>query len=640
MKNLNKLISSLAAIIVLAFSLGCNEDDIIVTPITVNEVSLLSPVDKQVDQATEVNFSWRNLGDGITYNLLVSTNQDLLEPIINENNLSDSLYTASLEGGTNYYWKVVGKNQNDQEVSSKIATFRTVFLEPQPSPEVSKYYVTPDGSDLPESGTSANPFRTLFYASKMVPSEEGDTIFLAAGNYIETESATIPLGVNVIGAGVNATKITAGKLGSGYETDYNLTIYKERYQASLIQLISDVTVEGEGTKSPANGNQVVSGFAIDGSNKELKAGIWVQNRNNITIKDIKVEECAQRGIVVSRGISGNDEERFIKGLEISDITLINNGVDLESETLGNLCLGGLDGASVHDISIEDDEGYGIKFIFRGYFINCEFFNITTQLNEFDEKWTEDAAIELWNFGPGNTVSNVRSNTWHSYINDPNIYITEGAKENLILSNLRIIDQDATNTDRGIEMAVPHSILKDSYVQDKGFAVAIWETARINLTIHNNIFYNTKYQSNFAGGPAIFIANSKEWEFDDIFIYNNVFEKHNYGVRIQGNDVKVVSIRNNLFIDIATKDVENTVFMAFASARNNHKYNSDSNPSNWKFDGISAENNFTGNPEIMGTGERWETYYIPTLGSPLIDSGQDVGFSFLGSAPDIGFFEVQ
>ncbi|MBV6644565.1 MAG: DUF1565 domain-containing protein [Cyclobacteriaceae bacterium] len=619
---------------------ACNEDDtVFIRDISQLEIRLNDPVDNTVDVSTSTTFSWDTLGIGVRYKLVVGVTPTFdSEPVLEIENIQDSIYTAELDYGTRYYWRLVASNNVDEQLESEIRSFRTAFAAPSPSPNTSTYYVSPSGMDEPDAGTEAKPFKTLFYASKMVPHGEGDVIQLATGIYQEIEEIRIPLGVSVVGQGVESTILRAGALETFSEEDFNDVRFKSSPRGSLIQLVSEFRSETGDLIPPADGNQQLSGFSIDGSDKTLKAAIWIQNRNHVTLQNIQIKDCAQRGIVVSRGTNSNTSSAFIKGLTISHVKIENSAVDLQDETLGNLCLGGLDGAKVHDVQIEDDQGYGIKFIFRGYFVRCEFFDIKTQLNEFDAKWTEDAAIELWNLGPGNRVYNVESNTWHSYINDPGIYTARGASNNLEMFNLRVIDQDGNNTDRGIEMAVPHSELADSYIQDKGFGVAIWETARQNLTIRNSIFYNTTFKNNFTGGTAIFIANSKPWDYDDIRIINNVFERHNYGVRVQGERVLDVLVRNNLFVDIRTKDVDNSVFQARVGVSHNFKASTEDSLA-WVLDGVSAADNLFGDPMIESAGDRWESYYKPQAGSPLIDAGIDVGIPFQGDAPDIGAYEV-
>ena len=54
--------------------------------------------------------------------------------------------------------------------------------------------------------------------------------------------------------------------------------------------------------------------------------------------------------------------------------------------------------------------------------------------------------------------------------------------------------------------------------------------------------------------------------------------------------------------------------------------------------ISNNSNFSGNPQIKKTGDRWGDYYEPAAASNLIDAGYDVGLSYAGSAPDVGRWE--
>jgi hypothetical protein len=49
-------------------------------------------------------------------------------------------------------------------------------------------------------------------------------------------------------------------------------------------------------------------------------------------------------------------------------------------------------------------------------------------------------------------------------------------------------------------------------------------------------------------------------------------------------------------------------------------------------------NLTADPKIERRGARPTPYYLPGTGSPLIDAGQNMGYSYEGKAPDIGAFE--
>ena len=49
------------------------------------------------------------------------------------------------------------------------------------------------------------------------------------------------------------------------------------------------------------GDQTLSAFTIDGNNKRVKAGIWVVNRNGVTVRDVEFKSLATRGAVFTRG---------------------------------------------------------------------------------------------------------------------------------------------------------------------------------------------------------------------------------------------------------------------------------------------------------------------------------------------------
>ena len=168
----------------------------------------------------------------------------------------------------------------------------------------------------------------------------------------------IPPGVSLVGAGMNQTIIESeGVLLKGGITP-NSPGYKEHFQGSLIQLISDRRKDGRPVP-PEAGNQKVGGFSIQG-NSTLKAGLWVQNRNDVEISNMEILDCDYRGAVVTTGNQSGTGSYFLTGIKVHDLFFQNSGKELEDETLGNLCLGSLDGADVYNIEIEDEVGYGIN----------------------------------------------------------------------------------------------------------------------------------------------------------------------------------------------------------------------------------------------------------------------------------------
>ena len=389
---------------------------------------------------------------------------------------------------------------------------------------------------------------------------------------------------------------------------------------------------------PENGNQTISGFTIDGSNKSLKAGVWVENRNNVTMHHVTFKNLGQRGAVFARG----DKDWYIyppywmQNIIIHDCTFINSGKDLSNETLGNLCIAGLDGAEIYNITINDNEGYGIKFIFDGYFKNVKIHDCNIALNEYDSLWGEDIAIELWNVGPGNEIYNINCNTWISIVNHPEMFGNPAGTENMKIYNVKMIDQDGNSSKESIEIAAPGVEVYGCYFENKGFGMAIWDMGRENIIIRNNIFYNTTERYNWASGAAVFIANSRDWDFRNIKVFNNIFDTYMVAIKFQGSRIYDVFIKNNAFLNIGVSDIEaigdNIVF------EYNLKYTADNKP--WSISGVTYQsNNILGDPGFKNTGPRWDTYYQPASASSLVvDKGIYVGYPYNGSAPDIGRWE--
>ncbi len=514
---------------------------------------------------------------------------------------------------------------------------RVFALRDMASPHVNKYYVSPTGTDRPGNGSYQKPFKTLAYAASQVVPTKGDTIFLSEGVFIETKPTLLPLGVSIKGAGEMKTILLADL------PSYQESVAKNKlwYDGSLIQLVSPHYLVARDTSStviaPANGNQQISGFTIDGNNKKLKAGVWVENRNNVTMHHVSFKNLDQRGAVFSPG-----EKRFysypkfyMKDISIFDCSFLNCGKDLPDETLGNLCIAQLDGAEIYNITIKDKEGYGIKFIHDGYFINTKIHDCNIALNEFDQKWGEDIAIELWNLGPGNEIYNINCNTWLSIVNHEGMF-AEPATTNMKVHDIKIIDRDGLSDKEAIEIGAPGVEVYHSYFENKGIGIAIWDMGRENIIIRNNIFYNTSIHNNWSGAPSVYIDNSRLWDFKNIHIYNNIFDRVQYGVKIKGDRIFDIHIKNNVFLNTSIAEVESTSQQV--SFENNLKQKGKYD--NWKLPGLKESGvNFIRDPGFLQTGQRGELFYKPASSKAgVVDLGIDVGIPFNGHAPDIGRWE--
>jgi hypothetical protein len=622
--------------------ISCKED--VQSPSTEN-FAQIKPLSGEIGVAIKLEFDWEKSKNAESYQIVVSENSDFSNPVIEKSGILTTYYQSELElaSNTKYFWKVIAENKSSKtEATNAGISFRTLVTPAKPSPGVSAYYVSTSGTNKAGNGSKDKPFKTLSYAASMVPADENDTIFIGPGIFEEMEAVVLQTGVNLIGSGESETilKSSGVTLPSGIDPKSN--DYKLWYDGTLIQLVSPHRKEFRRVNTvayaPANGNQTLANFTIDGNAKQLKAGVWVENRDNVTMHHVTFKNLAQRAAVFAPGNKAwyTYPEYYMKGIRIHHCTFINSGRDLSDETLGNLNIGQLDGAEISDITIDDNEGYGIKFIYDGCFINTKIHDCAIKLNESDSKWGEDIAIELWNNGPGNEISNIKCNTWISVVNHPEMYAKVSEELNMKISNVTMIDADGKSNKESVEVGTPNTEISNSYFENKGIGIAIWEMGRENITVRNNIFYSSNDKSNWAGAPAVYIDNSKSWSFKKMKIYNNVFDGCAMGVRIKGQQIEDVTIKNNLFLAIDGVDVESSAKATLLS--HNLKYFG--KQKQWNTLGVtSEESNLLIDPGLKLSGKKWDTYYQPTSSqSVVVDAGSETGFEFQGKSADIGRWE--
>lgn len=623
-------------------SLACNEDN---TPRAIVGFSQVSPADKARNVSNKPVFEWTSAGEAISYTVIVAKDSEFKNQVFKLDGITSLQVnlTTELEDGFQYYWKVLAVNAETSLAASNAgASFRVSIGLPNASPGTTRYYVSTSGEDNPDCGTIDKPFKSLSYAASRVPPNEGDVIEIGAGTFFESEPALIPPGVNVLGAGQDKTILSSSGVTVPVTVNPSASDYHLWYDGSLIQLVSRHKLiprsPNSASYAPMNGDQTLSGFTIDGNGKKLKAGVWVENRNNVTMHHVSFRDIMLRGAVFAPGVKDwyVYPEYYMTGITIYDCNFVNCGKDLTDQSLGNLNIAQLDGAEIYNISIDDNEGYGIKFIYDGYFKNTHIHDCIINVNESDAKWGEDIAIELWNVGPGNRISNITCNTWLSIANHPEMFGNPEGVPQLRIQNVIMKDGDGNSSKEAIEVAAPGVEISDSYFENKGIGIAIWDMGRSEITIRNNIFYNTTVKNNWASGAAVYIDNSRTWAFENIHVYNNVFDTHAVAVKIKGASIKDIDIRNNAFINTSSADVDATGINIVAT--NNLKFTAGNAP--WVLTGVtSAANNIMGNPGYLFSGSKEDSYYKPGSGSGLaVDKGIDVGLDYSGSAPDIGYAE--
>lgn len=91
-------------------------------------LELQGPTDGMTGQSALIDFDWNDLLNADAYNLEVSTDPtfDVGSLVVSENGLTESNFTAGLEGNTAYFWRVTPVNECGVGAASVPSTFHTI----------------------------------------------------------------------------------------------------------------------------------------------------------------------------------------------------------------------------------------------------------------------------------------------------------------------------------------------------------------------------------------------------------------------------------------------------------------------------------------------------------------------------------
>ncbi len=146
-----------------------------------------------------------------------------------------------------------------------LACFALLLIHPSLGKD---YHVSVNGNDGSGDGSTSKPFRTLRHACSLVPANQGHRIVLSAGTFVESGRCVVPSGVSVVGAGIDKTIITANS--SFYRSVFS------GYDANLFLIY----VKGS--------NQRLTGFTMDGKDKNIYGGIMIQYSSNIEVDHVSI----------------------------------------------------------------------------------------------------------------------------------------------------------------------------------------------------------------------------------------------------------------------------------------------------------------------------------------------------------------
>lgn len=481
---------------------------------------------------------------------------------------------------------------------------------------MSDYYISPTGTNTPTAGTLLNPWATLAYACSQI-SAGTHTIHASTGTFNEVAQSVVPLGVSIIGAG---------------ETE---TIFKWTGVTSPDYLIKAETSTG------ATGNHTFSDFTIDGNSRTLTGGLRVLGRSGLTLQNVNFINCSYAGATVLATYSTTKTTPpafYLTNVLIADCDFTNCSRINGGSSSGVLELSGLDGAEIRNITVNEDTGWGIKFVANGWFKSCSVHHCEINCSNTDPNYKWAASLELWNAYQDCKVYQVNCNTWFSFV---------GGNKGSGTWALQVYDCRIINTKDDDQYIVPLELAEISdvevfrvFMSNPGtFGIGgFWQaTPSSNIHIHHNI---CKGGSN-PGNTFIRVSPDPGITVSDFYIYNNVVDGNERAINLiaASGFINNIQIKNNIFANLSTAGI----LITSASTSNvviesNCFYGVSLPLDNQGGTSVTYTGNLTVDPLFVAAGDFPDPYYRLQSTSLLINAGVDVGLGFLGSAPDIGAFE--
>ncbi len=482
-------------------------------------------------------------------------------------------------------------------------------------------YVSANGSDS-GNGSSADPWKTLKYAVTKVPANQDYGIILSAGIFVENGLIEVPLGVSIMGAGIDLTILKAAS--SFYYKPTVPTYSTEKFLISLNE------------NNQLNGNQTLSGFTIDGDSKKLHGGIYVRHRNNVTIDGVKIQNTNFTGIWLWD----------LKDSKLLNTEIINSSWGSASYCSGALNLGNLERVEISKLTINENTGYGIKAIGpsgSNNIMELKMHDSHISVNPsglWNSGSAPNIAVELWQVNlVGNEIYNTYMDNTLSLVNS-NASPSTGVQTIRVHDNTFDMETRAKGTGYAIELTIHDAEVDHNYFNKGTYGIANWSNPMKNWNIHHNTFY--ALQGTYPGE----IVRSQWSGLHNVKLHNNTIEfagdKTMNVIGMYGGISDNVDIKNNLILD------NNTAYSYYPNSLIHLENGATVNSLTVKNNSLSVlpvgtvagiyANNLTSDPQINKMGSRPDPYYLPKAGSPLINSGLDVGYAFIGSSTDIGAYE--
>lgn len=463
------------------------------------------------------------------------------------------------------------------------------------------YFVSPSGSNANSGTSSSKAFKTIAYACDQVPAG-AHTIHLAAGTYVETQTAFLKTGVTLEGSGTVGPQATIVTNASGFGPVNSPCDFE--YENYLLA-VSD------------KDNFAIRDIAFKSrSDLQLDGAINVKYSGNFTIENVDVSSFRWAGIYL----------RECSNFEVKNSAFTNANTERHCNTWsGNLRTRYIENAQIHHNTFKSDisSGYGYKA--SGH-ENVRFHHNTIESNgefAFESAHEHEYALEI------------DSNVMNRCISIPKP------------------DGGANPANRGYTYAIDihHNRLSDSYTVEGPRNYLIIRDNFINITKTGGRVYSHHGGTNTAwikiyNNVVLNLDRSFAWANSgtalNLKIYNNTIYCADAGSRTGA----VLDFPSSNSITISGWEFKNNVVIAPESKPRSLYWNN-TNATNVSFaKNLTININSTPSGTITGvapgfklSGTQPFPYYAPASAtSAVVNNGVDVGLPYVGTNPDIGAYE--
>ncbi|MBW4595866.1 MAG: hypothetical protein KME46_23940 [Brasilonema angustatum HA4187-MV1] len=390
-------------------------------------------------------------------------------------------------------------------------------LKPFPS-HARLLYVSPQGNDAQGKGSASNPYATIAYA--LGKAQRNDVIHLMRGTHVVNGTEIqIPSHVSIEGENRDSTILIPGK---------NINKNAPFFEAKGI----NGNLEKEGF-------QYYKNFTVDGQ-EYASAAFRAWARKNILFENIVFKKFTNNAI----DISGKNIE-VKKCLFQQASGLENDGKNFS----GVLRMMNIDTFAIHDNTIEENTGGGIKSVSSGILNGRIYRNNIKITGNSQSTRNSSASIEIWDIRKNTHIFENTLNAWVSLINQWGDDTSVPERNNLFFyRNTMTATPGVTDKMSAVEIGLKGADFFENTIdgfRDRAFWMEGWGGEKKgvrNVRFYRNVLKNC--------GEILTIGPHGN-SIDAIDIFNNT-SKACGGINIspkRGNTYKNINILNNLIQDV-------------------------------------------------------------------------------------------